>query len=434
MHLDAIRIGRERFGWYNSGVPGRIDGREDQEINSLEALSPQDALRSFFGWAEQAHPEGVASLVSTVTSLIPRGEKPLTEYDVRNGLTEMNCDVGLKLFSHWLDEIGVGGFRQLGLFDKGKVVAAKALLKSQGIQLPSADRVTDPESQAVLRTFSSAMRRFSQESLGAKAPFGLLLSESIGSHLSSRGSRQLRTALEQSLQGHFDWLRNALGVRDVAQNPNFIPLVAPEPTPPAEDLASTKPRPAIKREAARTALEENDQWTLEAQGRGFEVRGAVLNYQTDASPSHLVAVLQTFSQYNHAVFVDRPDRLSDDTVRQGESEYEELLHASFTGEPFEASLDKFDVSRQISSEEFNQRAQFFVQQTIRRMKDVQDSPSWEESWWRLQHAKRATETLIDLGYLVFAHMPPELKDNAPAYQAYYQKLIDAAVEVLKGID
>lgn len=164
---------------------------------------------------EQSYPQGVASLVSTVTSLIPRSEKPLTQVDVRDGLSELNCDVGLKLFSSWLDEIGVGGFRQLGLLDKGKVMGAKALFKSQGIQLPSAHLVSDPESQAVLRIFSSVMRRFSQESFGVKAPFGLLLAESIGSQLSSRGSRQLRSALETSLQGHFDWIRNALGVRDV---------------------------------------------------------------------------------------------------------------------------------------------------------------------------------------------------------------------------
>lgn len=206
-------------------MPGRIDGR-DRGIDSLEVSSPQDALREFFHWTEQQHSRGAQTLVTVISGLVPQSDKPMTEGDFRNGLTDTNCTIAMNLLSAWLDEVKIGGFRKLNMFDKGGVALAKTRLKTP---LPAAAAVSDPDTQAVLRAFASAMKRYDQISLTSKGAIGLLLSESIGSQLSGRGSHQLRALLEQPLQGHFDWLRNALGVRDVAQSQNFIPMDAPEP-------------------------------------------------------------------------------------------------------------------------------------------------------------------------------------------------------------
>ena len=59
--------------------------------------------------------------------------------------------------------------------------------------------------------------------LSPKDIVGGLLRESIGSKLSANGSVVLREALDKPLQGHFEWLREALGVPDVATQVGFTP-------------------------------------------------------------------------------------------------------------------------------------------------------------------------------------------------------------------
>ena len=64
--------------------------------------------------------------------------------------------------------------------------------------------------------------------LSPKDIVGGLLRESIGSKLSANGSVVLREALDKPLQGHFEWLREALGVPGRCNASGVYPKIATE--------------------------------------------------------------------------------------------------------------------------------------------------------------------------------------------------------------
>ena len=196
------------------------------------------SLQDRFSSAEQDHPEAAKRIVEVFTDLFkdPNG-RPVTEKSIREGMADIS--IGLSVLGDWLNEIGqeakigretsdIGFFVKLGWMDETKKTAGKKLGKIP--QFPTFSKLTEGGNDALKKSMKYELARFSLavvDSLGVglspKDIVGGLLRESIGSKLSANGSVVLREALDKPLQGHFEWLREALGVPDVATQVGFTP-------------------------------------------------------------------------------------------------------------------------------------------------------------------------------------------------------------------
>lgn len=210
-----------------------------------EQAEVYQALTGFFGSAEKIYPDGTAQIASVLTSLI--GDQQVDRGAVRLGLSRPQ--VGLALLAAWLDEIKLAGAPvevpeiRLGITDRAIAAVARRQIQFPSyVQLVSkAGRVDErlhSQVDSTLRQFSGLVASAGRIGLRPKEILGGLLAESIGSQLSARGSRILRTALEKPIGGHFEWLREGLGVADVAAKPGLrAPGKAPAPLAPVGTLA-----------------------------------------------------------------------------------------------------------------------------------------------------------------------------------------------------
>ena len=190
-----------------------------------EQQAAYNELASFFGRAEESWPVATTKLVNIVGGLV--GEKPNTQKQLADDMK--NIDVGLALIGDWLGDMGLAKFDVNLGFGGG---AKKAIGRAR-ISFPAFSDLTrvkgkdnqDLEAQTInlLTSFSRRVEDGLKKGLSSKEIIGGLVKESIGSGLSIGGSLPLRLVLEKPVNGHFEWLRDALGVPDVATQAGFTP-------------------------------------------------------------------------------------------------------------------------------------------------------------------------------------------------------------------
>jgi len=186
---------------------------------SPEQQSAYRQIAGFFGRGEREFPAAAGQLVNVVGGLV--GEEQTTERKLQEGMG--NIDVGLALIGDWLKETGADGFEVKLGFGGG---AKKAIGRSQ-VNFPTASDLirirgrVNPELQEqipqLLSSFSRQIRGGLDVGLSPRQIVGGLVAESVGSRLSANGSDILRKALEKPLAGHFEWIREALKIPDVAE-------------------------------------------------------------------------------------------------------------------------------------------------------------------------------------------------------------------------
>lgn len=220
---------------------------------SPEQQQAYQQIAGFFGRAEKESPAAAKQLVNVVGGLV--GDQQTTQEKLRDGMK--NIDVGLALIGDWLKETGAEGFEVVLGFGGG---AKKAIGRSQ-VNFPTASDLirvkgrVDPELQRqippLLSSFSRQIRSGLDVGLSPRQIVGGLVAESVGSKLSASGSANLRQALNKPLGGHFEWIREALKIPDVAEQSGFKPVSPPE----AKPVVAPKPLPeAAKAGGEKTGL------------------------------------------------------------------------------------------------------------------------------------------------------------------------------------
>jgi len=226
----------------------------------IERFSPeqQQAYRQiagFFGRAESEFPAAAGQLVNVVGGLV--GEQRVNRQELQAGMG--NIDVGLALIGDWLKETGAEGFDVNLGFGGG---AKKAIGRSK-VKFPTASDLirirgrVDPELKAqippLLSSFSRQIKGGLDVGLSPRQIVGGLVAESVGSRLSADGSANLREALIKPLAGHFEWIRDALKISDVAGQTGFKPVPPPE----TKQAVAPKQLPEISRAEAEFIREKN---------------------------------------------------------------------------------------------------------------------------------------------------------------------------------
>ena len=202
-------------------------------------------ISGFFGRAEAEYPAAAKQLVGVVGGLV--GDQQTTERKLQDGMG--NIDVGLALIGDWLKETGADGFEvKLGLGGGTKKVigrrqvkfpTASDLIRVRGSVSPDLQKQMPP----LLASFSRQVKGGLDVGLAPRQIVGGLVAESVGSRLSVNGSTTLRSALGKPLDGHFEWIREALKIPDAAEQPGFTAKAAPavEQKKPVEvDLTSAE--------------------------------------------------------------------------------------------------------------------------------------------------------------------------------------------------
>lgn len=195
-------------------------------------------LNLCFSTAERENPEAAERIAAVFTDLFkdPSG-KPVTKQSVKEGMADL--PIGLSVFGDWFNDIAIEikaektspylGFSvKLGWMDEAKKAAGKVSGKIP--QLPTFSKLIEGGNASLRKSMLKEIYRLSATvadsvymGLSPKDIVGGLLVESIGSGLSANGSSLLREALNKPLQGHFEWLRETLGVPDVATQAGFTP-------------------------------------------------------------------------------------------------------------------------------------------------------------------------------------------------------------------
>lgn len=254
--------------------------RSPEQDFSPEQQHAYGQIAGFFARAEYEFPAAAGQLVNVVGGLV--GEQRTTQRKLQEGME--NIDVGLALIGDWLREAGADGFKvKLGLgggAKKSKSIARKLVPLPDASSLIEAASRGNPRSseqiQSLLSLFSMQVWRALDVGLSPRQIVGGLVAESVGSRLSANGSEILREALKKPLAGHFEWIREALGIPDAAIQPGFTEketlsataVKRDEPTGKKEITPAKKELPAF---LTGDELPEGYQWVDFPNGSEQEV-------------------------------------------------------------------------------------------------------------------------------------------------------------------